>query len=314
MAKRQRKQSRKPLGPHRDVVVGIERRDRGNRRTGGDRRKAEVLIPVTAPSGNGGPEQSTAGPLSPAARIRQFAQLDLDDAQAEELWRCIARHRRELYRRLERDVGPRVALLDFIVNVRPQLVEPTIIETASLEAIKRDAAYDSLTGLYNRHYFEDSLRHEAERCQRYQLTCSLLLLDLDEFKEINDEYGHRVGDQTLRLMGALIRRHVRAADTACRYGGDEFTVIFSDTSREEALNVSERIRVDVEESFERNAVYGQFLEVTVSGGLASIPLDADAPERLFALADGALYEAKHQGSNQIATPPGSAPARQAKPA
>lgn len=315
MSKGRRKPRRKRRDRPTDRVVGVERRARLDRRSSVDRRKPDEPLEAepSASVASGAPLDATAPPpLSHRERIRQLAQLDLDESQAEELWRNVARHRRDLYLSLDRDVGPRVALLDYIVNVRPQLLEPTIIETASLEAIKRDAIYDALTGLYNRHYFDEALRREVERCQRYQVTCSLLLLDLDEFKEINDEYGHRVGDQALKVLGGLIRRHVRAADTACRYGGDEFTVIFSDTSREEALSVSERIRADVEQSFERNAVCGQFLAVTVSGGLASIPLDADSAERLFALSDGALYEAKHLGSNQIATPPGSTPATQPK--
>lgn len=284
MSKRRRKRAVKQRRPGTDQV-------RVERRHPADRRAAST-----------GPQTR---PLSYATRIRQLAHLELEEPKAEELWRNVARHRRELYRRLDRDVGQRVALLDYILNVRPQLVEPTIIETTTLDAIKRDAISDSLTGLYNRHYFDGAWRREAERCHRYGVTSSLLLLDLDEFKEVNDEYGHRVGDKVLRLVGSLILKHVRAADVPCRYGGDEFAVILSDTPQPEALTVAERIRADVETSFERNAVCGQFLEVSVSGGLATLPLDADSPEQLFVLADGALYEAKNAGANRIVTPPGS---------
>ena len=242
-----------------------------------------------------------------------MVNLELDEAQAEALWRNVVRHRRELFRRLARDVGQRVALLDYISNVRPQLVEPTIIEATVLDAIKRDAISDSLTGLYNRHYFDGALRREAERCHRYGVSSSLLLLDLDEFKEINDEYGHRVGDAVLQEIGGLILKHVRAADVPCRFGGDEFAVIFSDTPQPEAFTVAERIRADVEASFERTSVRGNFLEVTISGGLATLPLDAETPEQLFILADGALYEAKNAGSNRIATVPGGTRPRPVSP-
>jgi diguanylate cyclase (GGDEF)-like protein len=282
--------------------VLVERRDGSERRGGTDRRTPDDHSEAsTVPAA----DQGVARPLSYASRLRQLAHLELEETQAESLWRDVARHRRELFRRLNRDVGQRVALLDFILNVRPQFVEPTIIEANTLDAIKRDAVSDSLTGLYNRHYFDEALRREGERSHRYGIAVSLLLLDLDEFKEVNDEYGHRVGDKVLQTVGALILKHVRAADIPCRYGGDEFAIILSATSQAEGVTVAERIRIDVADSFERQPVCGQFLEVSVSGGLASLPLDATTPDQLFLMADGALYEAKHSGSNRIATPPAS---------
>lgn len=221
MSKRRRKRAVKQRRPDTDQVR-IERRHPADRRAGVERR-ADAALSTTAPAV--GPGAASTGPQtrprSYATRIRQLAYLELEEPKAEELWRNVARHRRELYRCLDRDVGQRVALLDYILNVRPQLVEPTIIETTTLEAIKRDAISDSLTGLYNRHYFDGALRREAERCHRYGVTASLLLLDLDEFKEVNDEYGHRVGDKVLRLVGGLILKHVRAADVPCRYRGDD---------------------------------------------------------------------------------------------
>lgn len=245
--------------------------------------------------------------LSFSARLRDLANIEMEELQAEELWRSVARHRRELLRLLTRDVGQRVALLDYVVNIRPQVVEPTIIENTALEAIKRDATSDGLTGLYNRHYFDSALKREVERCLRYGVSSSLVLLDLDEFKEINDEYGHRVGDKVLQALGSLIVKHLRAADVPCRYGGDEFAIILSDTAQPEALMVAERIRADVEASFEKRPLCGQFLEVSVSGGIATLPLDATSPEQLFIMADGALYEAKNAGANRIATAPSLPP-------
>lgn len=240
--------------------------------------------------------------LSYATRLRELANLDLEEGEAADLWRSVARHRRELMRKLGRDVGHRVALLDYVVNVHPRVVEPAIIETAALEAIKRDAISDGPTGLYNRHYFECALRREVERGHRYGASISLLLLDLDEFKEINDQYGHRVGDRVLEAIAAIVAKHLRAADLACRYGGDEFAVILSDTDQPDAVTVAERIRADVETTFEREPVCGHFLEVSVSGGIATLPLDADAAEPLFQVADQALYEAKRAGGNRVATP------------
>jgi len=241
-----------------------------------------------------------------AARLQQIAHLQVPEAEAERLWREISRHRRELLRSLGRDVGRRVALLDYLLNIHPQHVDATIIETTALDAIERRAISDALTGLYDRGYFEHALTRELQRCQRYGNPVSLLLLDLDEFKEINDEYGHRIGDKVLLAFGELIRKHLRGADVPCRLGGDEFAIILSDTVQPEARTVAERFRADVESWFETHPVCGQFLEVTVSGGIATAPFDATSPEQLYALADGALYEAKRRGSNRIETTSGDA--------
>src|SRR2546426_2334007 len=249
-------------------------------------------------------------PMAPvtsyAARLQQIAHLQVPEAEAQRLWREISRHRRELLRRLGRDVGRRVALLDFLLNIHPQHVDATIIETAALDAIERRAISDALTGLYDRGYFEHGLKRELERCHRYGNPVSLLLLDLDEFKEINDEYGHRVGDKVLQEFGDLIRKHLRGADVPCRLGGDEFAIILSDTAQAEAGTVAERFRADVAAWVETHPVCGQFLEGTVSGGIATAPSDAAGQDQLYALADRALYAAKRRGANRIVTTAGSA--------
>ena len=237
-----------------------------------------------------------------ATRLKQLAHLEMPESQAAEMWQNVARHRRLLFRRLGRDVGQRVALLDFIVNVRPQLIEPQIIERTTLEAIEHQAIADSLTGLYNRHYFETQLTREAERSRRYRAVTSLALIDLDLFKEVNDEYGHRVGDLVLTAVGALILKHVRAADVACRYGGDEFAIILPETLQPEATIMAERIRTDIEAWFEANPVSGIFLDVTASCGVGTPDPGMSSAERLFREADWALYEAKRAGGNRVSRP------------
>jgi diguanylate cyclase (GGDEF)-like protein len=244
-----------------------------------------------------------------ATRLRQLAHLDMPEPEAAQLWQQVARHRRELFRRLGRDVGQRVALLDFIVNVQPQLVDPQIIDRSTLEIIERRAIADALTGLYNRHYFESALLREAERSRRYGAVTSLMLLDIDLFKEVNDEYGHRVGDSVLREVGAIILKHVRAADVACRFGGDEFAVILPDTAQPDAQVVAERICTDIEGWFIKNPLYGLFLDVTVSGGVGTPPPEESSPERLLREADGALYEAKKTGGNRVSLPTAQPPLR-----
>jgi len=234
-----------------------------------------------------------------ATRLREVARLELEEAEARELWRDAAWHRRVLLRQLGRDVGQRVALLDFIVNVRRQVMEPQIIDRSALEAIEYRAIADSVTGLYNRHYFETELVREVERARRYGGQLSLLLLDLDQFKQINDQQGHAVGDRVLQRVGALIRIHVRAADVPCRYGGDEFAVILPDSPSADALSVADRIRASIESAFDTEPIGGQLVRVTCSGGIATLPPDASGPHVLFGAADRALYAAKSEGGNRI---------------
>ena len=231
-----------------------------------------------------------------ATRLRQLAHLDMDEAEAAELWRRVAEHRRALERQLGRDAGQRVALLDYIVNVRPHLEDPQIIARADLRRIQQHAVADALTGLYNRRYFDTELAREVERCRRYGACSSLVLLDLDRFKEVNDAHGHQVGDDVLRRVGSIILEHVRAPDVACRYGGDEFAIILRDTPQEEALIVGERIRRAIDRSFAEHPPDGQPLPVTASGGVASMDAESSAGD-LVSCADRALYDAKRRSGD-----------------
>ena len=233
-------------------------------------------------------------------RVRQLLHIDVTEEQAAELWRAVTRHRAELRRLLGRDVGQRVALLDFVVNVRRQLVDPKIVDRPTLEEIEHRAVMDSITGLYNRYYFEQALRREIERCRRSGAVSSLLLLDLDGLKRVNDRHGHWYGDQALQAVGAAALRHVRAADIPCRYGGDEFGFILTDTSPPVALAVAGRICEEVAAHFRRHLIGGRRLRVTVSAGVAPVSAESSSPEQAFIEADRALYDAKGAGGNRVA--------------
>jgi diguanylate cyclase (GGDEF)-like protein len=221
-------------------------------------------------------------------------RIDVDEATARALWEEVTRHREEMTRRLRRDVGQRVALLDYVVNVSPQLTEPQIIERDALAAIERRAIVDPLTGLFNREYFDLALPRETERCRRSGVHAALVLMDLDRFKDVNDGQGHQKGDEVLRVVGGIIQEQVRAVDIPCRYGGDELAAILTDTDGAEAARVAERIRSSVESTFESSPV-----PVTVSIGLASLGGPASAREEPFKEADRALYLAKDAGGNVV---------------
>lgn len=245
-------------------------------------------------------------------RLEGIADLGLPKREARRLWRESARHRRQLTRVLGRDVGARVALLDYLLNVRAEAIDATIVDRSALGSLHRLAISDVLTNLYDRRYFDQALRRETERCRRYGTPVSVFLLDLDDFKRVNDRFGHQAGDEVLRRMGDLIRAHVRGVDIPCRVGGDEFGVILTDTAQAEAMRVAQRLRAGVATWFATHEVQARVLNLTMSGGIATMPSDAAGADEVFAGADLALYEAKRRGANQISAvaspgdPPGLA--------
>lgn len=157
---------------------------------------------------------------------------------------------------------------------------------------------DGLTGLYNRREFEDRLREETQRARRYGKPLSVMLLDIDHFKNVNDRYGHQAGDETLIAVADLIRLSARPMDAVCRYGGEELAVILPETDASGAGIVAERIRASVAESLTVTP-QGDEIQVTVSIGFAAFPQDGDTGPGLVKAADEALYAAKQEGRNLV---------------
>ncbi len=157
---------------------------------------------------------------------------------------------------------------------------------------------DDLTKLYNSRYFNDILTKEVERSRRYRNSVSLIFLDLDNFKNINDTHGHLAGSRTIYEAGAIIRNSVRDFDIASRYGGDEFTVVLPNTSSDGALAVAERIRSDIESQIFLRCM-GLEISITASLGVASFPEMAGSKESLIQLADSAMYYVKENGKNGV---------------
>jgi len=243
------------------------------------------------------------GGLGHGTLIRLLAHLDYGEREAFEHWRAIRAHRETLCQKLGRDPGLPVVVLDYFFNVRGELRSPKAIEISSWEATERSAITDGLTGLFNRSYFHTSLKVEAKRSRRYDLTFSLVMLDLDDFKRVNDAHGHVVGDEALATVAEVIRQNLREIDVPCRYGGEEFTVILPETDRVGAFIVTERIRADVESVFQQRTFGGRTLGLTTSGGLAIYPADSVSEDELLIRADQALYLSKHRGKNRISLHP-----------
>lgn len=157
---------------------------------------------------------------------------------------------------------------------------------------------DHLTGLYNVRHLHDALDQEIERSKRTRYPTTLIILDLDHFKTVNDTYGHVVGDQALKHIAAIIQDSIRRLDISCRYGGEEFAVILPSTSHLPAIQVAERIRKNVESS--SLTVNGSELRFTVSIGLDTYTHDAGETAREFIeRTDKLLYEAKVSGRNRV---------------
>ncbi len=159
------------------------------------------------------------------------------------------------------------------------------------------AVTDALTGLFNRGYFEEAISREFKRLVRHPRALSLLLIDIDHFKNINDQFGHTAGDSVLKVVASTIKKVMRDTDVVARYGGEEFVAILADTDKPGAQNLAERLRKTV--FLNPVDIGGNAINVTVSIGVASYPRDADSREELVELADKALYSAKSGGRNKV---------------
>lgn len=163
--------------------------------------------------------------------------------------------------------------------------------------LSREAVRDGLTGLFNRAYLDDSLPREFARAHRESRPVGLLILDVDFFKEINDQFGHDEGDEVLRRVAELVQGQVRTGDIPCRYGGDEFVVVMPGASFCEALRIGERIRASVGRADLGSR--GARVASTVSVGVAVYPDHAATAAELFRSADRALYQAKDHGRDRV---------------
>jgi diguanylate cyclase (GGDEF)-like protein len=170
---------------------------------------------------------------------------------------------------------------------------------AQMKAIEQQAIIDALTGLYNQNYLAGALNRELKRSQRYNLKLSCLMIDVDNFKTINDTYGHVAGDEVLRVVGRMLQTTLRGYDFAVRYGGDEFLVILAQNNPSGAAHVADRVR----EMVMHHTFFPQqapSTSITVSIGVASLPGQSiQSPTNFIELADQALYQAKQQGKNRV---------------
>jgi len=166
------------------------------------------------------------------------------------------------------------------------------------ERLRLQSIREPLTGLFNRRYLEEAMARELARCQRRGLPLSLMMLDLDHFKQFNDVHGHAGGDALLAAFGKLLQDHARTEDIACRYGGEEFTLILPEADIGVAIQRAQAIRAGVEDLHVQH-LGRELPKVTASIGVAGYPADGNTQEALLRAADEALYRAKRNGRNRV---------------
>jgi len=212
--------------------------------------------------------------------IKPFESLDLISAvagRAAEKARLVAQNR-ELLEQLQRANG--------------ELQEVN-------SALKEMSVRDGLTALYNHRHFQEAFAVEVSRSQRSGKPCSVVFMDVDNFKAYNDTHGHPDGDRLLKTLAEILLSHLRCSDLAARYGGEEFVLLLPETPRLAALRIAEGVRGKVEQEHFPGRERQPLGRVTISVGVASFPQDGGDAATVLACADQRLYQAKHGGRNMV---------------
>jgi diguanylate cyclase (GGDEF)-like protein len=230
---------------------------------------------------------------APGFYTQQHAELALAFAAQAAIAIANARlydqSQRELTERKRAEAGLRAAN----ERLNAQLVE---IEALHVQ-LREQAIRDLLTGLHNRRYLKETLEREVARAARAGTMLSVIMMDVDEFKRVNDTFGHKAGDMMLQAIGNLLRTHTRRSDILCRYGGEEFLVVMPEATAQSALQRAEQLRDAIQTL--RVSHGGADLHVTLSLGIAAFPIHGQTDEEVLRSADKALYAAKARGRNCV---------------
>ena len=212
--------------------------------------------------------------------------------EADSLWHGILKHKYEVSTTLGRNVRITVAAVDYLYNMCGQSDIPSVVSEHSMWGMAESAVRDSLTHLYDLPTFCMHLEAEIKRQKRYKIPVSVIICDVDDFKGLNDRWGHLEGDRILSAVAKVISGCAREVDICARWGGDEFSVMVAQSSSEGALLIAERIREQVASTLRSR-------HATLSVGVASCPQDATSVRSLIAKADRAVYRSKESGKNRV---------------
>ena len=175
----------------------------------------------------------------------------------------------------------------------------TIRDIKLINVLKLENITDPLMDIFNRRYLEQRLKEEVTRTKRYKIPLSLLMLDIDHFKQINDQHGHLTGDKILSTMGNILKEQIRKSDLSARYGGEEIVILLPNTKEKEAVSLAERLRQFIE-TYNFSELQDNVLHCTVSIGVASLVEDDNLEAKeLLQRADIGLYQAKQTGRNKV---------------
>jgi len=230
-----------------------------------------------------------------------LAHLEFHEADAIKHWEGFKRYHLEFEKDLGRPIDTRVTTLSYFIDENKQLENPKIIEMKVFQRTQEKVILDDLTSLFNFRYFKQRIQAEMEGALHRGEELSLLIIDIDDFKHVNDAYGHLTGDGILRQIGQLIQVETSAYGSAFRYGGEEFAVIAPRLGKQEAHEVANRLceKISEHEFVNENSNPRHKMSVTASLGVATYPQDCDDSQLLIGNADKALYNAKGSGKNIV---------------
>jgi diguanylate cyclase (GGDEF)-like protein len=232
-------------------------------------------------------------------RIFRFFRLNLEPREVEYHWQRLLLHQARFPAPAGKRVDLRTAAFDYFLNETDLLVEPLVMEREALRQTELMAYFDHLTGLHNYAYFESEIKTEVARAKRYETSLCLLLVDLDDFKLVNDTLGHRTGNDVLKEVGQILQKRLRSSDLIARFGGDEFAALLHRTDPDNGRRVAGNLCESIDQQFREGPFSGLPRPLTASFGLSALPLQADDEVELFELADKALYRAKRSGGNRV---------------
>ena len=222
--------------------------------------------------------------------------LQFTNEEAFELWGRVMEHYRKMCKGQKITMDFRALCFNYMLQNNIVMSDPVLVERKAVNQLYQKTLTDEVTGLYNVRFLRQSIDREISRARRRGTSCSMIFIDLDHFKEINDNYGHEFGNQILKEVANRIIGCVRTSDLPCRYGGDEFAILAPDTNSKGALLLADRIHKAVQQ-ISLATLKGK---ISISAGIASYSEHALSSTELINRADQALYMAKMQGRNRVA--------------
>ena len=225
--------------------------------------------------------------------LLSLTHKSFNEKESKNLFEAILKHKKSLDEILNRDVGISVATLDYLQNIKKLFHYPTIVEESTSDFLTDSTTKDGLTNLYVRDVLDIFLRKEIDNAKRQNSYVSFMLIDIDDFKKVNDTYVHQKGDEVLEKIGEILNNSSRKMDFAARYGGEELCLVLPNTKSDKAYEIATRIREKI-----KSFIFDDFF-VTVSIGISQSDENINDEIKLIRKADKALYKAKENGKDQV---------------